>query len=375
MPDFTLYRYLCDVESVPKTEWRVSGDTPTFCKTDPAHGISEVASIETQPATPAATAEGVLLTQAQVQSVGLEMCDRDILIKTAVLDVAAALTVNGADANGHVDYTAKTLGIQGNDLTVEHAVGATGAGNENRALDAVATPGLTTAIKVTFGTDGAGASITPTAQQVADAVNASATAAPLVTAAAQGTGASDAGTVAATAMTGGVTNSLEDVKINPLTFVKGAWKELALVGCYKDDGAGGYTPCTSAQDATDNACLSVWRYCSHSHVSGLPAAIEIRDGHLIVDANISDSLDHQAYAIAAPQIPAAMGGAVVQFDAYLKFYAGKTLGATSPSAKALDPTGPGGAAAGELRVYIYYPKLTAFQHILRLVTYRPGGTF
>lgn len=324
---------------------------------------------------PKLNADGVQYVAQQVQSIGLEMCDRDILIKTATTDDAATLTVSGADANGDVTYTAQILGLRGNDLTIEHAVGATGAGNENRALAVAVTVGLTTAIAITFGTDGTGASVTPTATAVAAEVNGDATASLHISATAGGTGASNVGTQGATALAGGVTNSVDDVKINPTTFVKAQWKELSLVGCYKDDGGGAYTPCIDQADATTNAILSVWSYCAYSHVTGLPIAIEIRDGLLIVDSATSASLEHQAYAIAAPKIPASFGGSIIQFDAYLKYHAGKTLGATSPAAKALDPFGAGGANGAELRVYLYYPVGTQNNHILRLVTYRPLGTF
>ena len=70
-----------------------------------------------------------------------------------------------------------------------------------------------------------------------------------------------------------------------------------------------------------------------------------------------------------------MGGSILQFDAYLKFFAGKMLGVTSPTAKVLNPYGPAGLAGGELRIYMYYPALTQNNHILRIVTYRPAGTF
>jgi len=370
------YKIYCVTEAVWKT-WLLhdSVDAPTTCPTNSADTVNgaSVAVVATY-SDPKQTVDGIQYIVSHPQSLGLEMCDRDILIKTATFDATATLTINGADANGDVIYTANCPGIHGNDATIAHVIGATGGGNEDRALAAVATPGLTDAVVVTFGTDGAGDSVVPTATAVAAAVNVAAIL-PYLSASAGGTGASTVGTQAATALAGGTTNSLEDVKINPTTFVKGAWKELAQVGVYKDGGGGTYTLCTDQTDATNNAILSVWRYCAHDQVTGLPVSIEIRDGLLIVDSGISASLDHQAYAIAAPQIPASYGGSIVQFDAYLKFHAGKTLGATSPAAKALDPYGAGGMAGAELRVYVYYPAGTQNDHILRLVTYRPAGTF
>jgi len=323
---------------------------------------------------PKQTEDGVLYMAQQVQSVGLEMCDRDILIKTAIYDTKATLTVSGATGDGDVLYTAVNPGTRGNTLRVEHLVGATGAGNEDRALAAVLVGGITNNLTVTFGTDGSGNSVVPTANEIAAVVNVPPTAM-MVVAVPQGDGTGNAAAAALAALTGGLSPSLEDIKINPTTFVKAEWGELQQVGCYKDGGGGTFTPCTDQSDATTNAILSVWRYCAHDQATGLPISVEIRDGHLIVASDITDVLDHQAYAIAAPQIPAAVGGSIVQFDAYLKFYKGKVLGATSPQAKALDPLGPGGAAGGELRVYIYYPAGTQNDHILRLVTYRPAGTF
>jgi len=323
---------------------------------------------------PKQNAAGVQYAAPQPQTIGLEMCDRDILIKTAIWDATASLTIDGATTDGDVTYTATLPGIQGNDVTVTHEVGATGGGNESRSLGAVFTDGLTKTLVVTFGTDGVGASITPIANDVVTAVNVAATNM-FVIAAAGGDGTDTVGTQAATALTGGVSDSLSDVKIDPLTCVKSQWKELTQVGCYKDGGGGTYTLCTSQTDANTNAVLSVWRYCAHSRVTGLPTSIEVRDGHLIVDSAISDNLAHQAFAIGAPQIPASLGGSIVQFDAYLKYYAGLELGATSPSAKSLDPAGPGGPAGAELRVYIFYPAGEKLNHILRLVTYRPAGTF
>jgi hypothetical protein len=151
--------------------------------------------------------------------------------------------------------------------------------------------------------------------------------------------------------------------------------ELSSVGCFKSDGGSGYIPCIGQADATANALLSVWSYQARNTATGLPCIVEIRDGYLLVDSNISSSLNHQAFAVGAPQIPAYLGGSIVQFDAYLAYYAGKQLGATSPAAKLLDPLGLGGTAASELRIYIYYPAATQNTHVLRLVTYRQSGTF
>lgn len=384
MPAFTRFRYLCNTEAANVTEWRVdvndAADAPTTCINDTGHFINtgSIAVIDSQPEVAKTNEEGVQYVAQQVQTIGLEMCDRDILIKTATFDATATVNIAGATTDGDVLYMAANPGARGNILRAEHVTGATGGGNESRALAAVLTHGTNSGanadLTVTFGTDGAGDSVTPTANAIAGVVNVAPTAMTIV-AVPGGDGTGNAATASLTALTGGLSDSLADVKINPTTYVKSEWDEVQLVGCYKDGGGGTYTPCTDQTDATANAILSVWRYCAHDQNSGLPIAVEIRDGHLIVASDISASLDHQAYAIAAPQIPANLGGSIVQFDAYLKFYAGQVLGATSPTAKALDPYGPGGPAGGEMRVYIYYTAGTQNDHILRLVTYRPAGTF
>ena len=373
------YRIRCTTDA--KDEYWLLSDAvaaPTTCPTNTAHTVNgaSVTVVETLDK-PRTNPEGILYAAQQVQSIGLEMCDRDILIKTATFDPTATVNIAGATSDGDVFYMSATAGARGNILRVEHVTGATGGGNEDRALAAVLTLGTNSGVNadltVTFGTDGSGNSVTPTANDIAGVVNVAPTAMTII-GVPGGNGTGDAATTALTSLTGGVSNSLEDVKINPTTYTKGSWNELQQVGVYKDD-AGSYVPCDDQTDAAANAILSVWRYCAHDQDTGLPVSVEIRDGHLIVAADTSNSLEHQAYAIAAPQIPAYLGGSIVQFDAYLKFYAGQVLGATSPTAKALDPYAPGGMAGGELRVYIYYPAGTQNDHILRLVTYRPAGTF
>jgi hypothetical protein len=113
----------------------------------------------------------------------------------------ATLTHSGVDANGDVTYTAGG-GLWGNSVTVEHAVGLTGGGNEDRALGIVVTSDYE--IIVTFGTDGAGDSAPPTATALASAINADADAALLVDATAGGTGASLVGDHPKTSLSGGL---------------------------------------------------------------------------------------------------------------------------------------------------------------------------
>jgi len=371
------YRLRCTTDNKYEHVWANAADAaPTLCPTDTAHTVdtAQTSIVETAGDEAVKNEAGVLLTSPQVQTIGLQMCDRDILIKTAIFDARAALTVPGVDANGDVTYSAKFPGQQGNLVAVTHEVGATGAGNESRALAVVVTHGLAPTVVVTFGTDGVGDSVVPDANALKALLDADADLARHATVAVGGTGASGVGAIASTVLAGGVTSSLEDLKVDPATNLRSEWLELTQVGCFKLDG-GAYVQVASQAEADTDAVLSVWSYRGVHQSTGLPQIVELRDGHLIVDAATSDNLAHQGYAIAAPSIPAAYGGSITQFDAYLKYFAGKELGATSPQAKALDPNGPGGFAGGELRVYIYYPAGEKLNHVLRLVTYRAAGTF
>lgn len=111
----------------------------------------------------------------------------------------ASDTIVGQNANGSILYTAAHGGAAGNNIQVEHAVGATGAGNENRAL-AVAWSGDD--CTVTFGTDGAGASVIPTAQEIVDLLTPDPVSSDKITPSLPGDGTGLAGT-GTTSMTGG----------------------------------------------------------------------------------------------------------------------------------------------------------------------------
>lgn len=77
-------------------------------------------------------------------------------------------TIEGqAGINGTVLYTARHGGAIGNSIVVEHVVGPTGPGNEDRGL---AASWFDDACLVVFGTDSSGNTIVPTAQQVVDAL-------------------------------------------------------------------------------------------------------------------------------------------------------------------------------------------------------------
>lgn len=114
----------------------------------------------------------------------------------------ASLQVDGADANGHVIYTASCGGDHGNGIVVEHTTGATGVGHEDRPL-LVERVGGGKQLRVTFGTDANGNSVLPAAQAVVDAVTAAADIS-FVTATSSGTGLGLAGLVGPTNLAGGL---------------------------------------------------------------------------------------------------------------------------------------------------------------------------
>lgn len=95
------------------------------------------------------------------------MADYDVQLVTS--KPKARLALPGVTITGGLDAEAITGGTAGNSIRVALATGPTGAGNEDLLLR-VGTAGDD--ITVEFSTDGAGASVTPTAQQVADLVNA-----------------------------------------------------------------------------------------------------------------------------------------------------------------------------------------------------------
>lgn len=103
----------------------------------------------------------------------------------------ASLIVPGAlDATGNVTYTARHGGLAGNTIFVEHETGESGVGHEYRSLGVSVDINDEDGVRVvvTFGTTGGGFIITPTAQQVADVVNAAPALADLFSASPGGTG-------------------------------------------------------------------------------------------------------------------------------------------------------------------------------------------
>ncbi len=343
----------------------LDGDT-----TGPAGGL--LAAHDNAPTTdaPKLNDSNIMLMQLQPQKYTYEMCDRDIRINPCLLDDAAALTINGVDANGHITYTAQKLGAYGNDITVEHITGATGGGNENRALAASSS---SQAITVTFGTDGSGNSVTPTANAIKTAVDADTGCANLVSVAVGGTGASNNATAASANLTGGVDNSFEDMKICPTSNKECIWGEMEQVGVYKDD-SGTMVLCTTQADADTNGILSVWKYKGIDQSDMVTeVSWDIKDGCLWVDSTLpaNEIYDHRVYAMAGHSLGQA--NHVRLFDGYLGPMKGDVIQALSPQAKTMNPAlAP---TASEVKVWIKHPAGSKLSHVLRFVTYRAKGTY
>lgn len=293
------------------------------------------------------------------ESIGYEMCDRDIKFTTCTMDAFASLNVPGALVDGDVDYTAVNPGEQGNAIKVEHKNSGSG-GLQVALIDGV--------VVVDFG------GVT-TASLVKAAVNANPEVAQLVSADTPGTGLLAPGILAETNLAGGSSSSIEDMKMNPFTFKEEGWKEARLVNVYKLVG-NDMVPCSNQADADINGILSVMDYFAVDQQDGVtPIPYEIRDGNIYIDDSIiaGEMFDHRAYAIAVPSVPGILGGSVSLFDGYLGPLAGKVLQATSPTAKRLDPAnGPGTTV---IRFYFIHPSGSKKTHIVRLVTYRPTKTF
>jgi hypothetical protein len=172
--------------------------------------------------------------------------------------------------------------------------------------------------------------------------------------------------------TGVLTNSYEDLYIKASDNIRYDWGELTLQGCYKDD-AGSMVTCTDQADADTNACLTIWNYSPKKLSDGTAVDIGLRGGAITVDPSLvgttqDDLFKHQFYAVAAPDIPSSMGGSVRFFDSYLKGVEGSTVETLNERTSPLDPTQV--AAAGILRIWMFYPEGAKQNHILRLYTFR-----
>jgi len=381
------YKIYCETDA--KWEhWLLDGDAaaPTTCPVDTAHAVTAASvsisathgptdvAVTNHPNPPVSREDGVAYAVPKSASFGYEMCDRDFKLVCSAFDVKATILVQGADANGHVIFAAARAGTRGSDLSIEVKVGDTGLGDESRPL-AVARTGCDTTI--TFGTDSNGDSVVPTALEIVDLVNSDLSISQYyLQAVPNGTGASAAGVTAKVNLAGGVTNSHEDLKICPQTLLEKSWNELALYGIYKDDGAGNMIPCNDPTDAAANAILSVWDYAALHQITHELLTYEIRDGYMIVDPALDQQTErwaHRAYVVGAADIPAAYGGTIRMFDSYMGTAPNGIIDATSPQTSVMNPDlGPG---TSSIRLFIYYPKGSALKHVLRLVTYRPPGTF
>ena len=123
---------------------------------------------------------------------------------TLVPTVQAEETFPGVDGDGDLLVKSYFGGTPGNQIQVALATGPTGAGNENLDLR-VDVQGTVPAweVSVLFATDGAGASVTPTAAEVETLLNTDPAVAMIVEASTPGSGASDVVASALTPLAGG----------------------------------------------------------------------------------------------------------------------------------------------------------------------------
>lgn len=120
------------------------------------------------------------------------------VLSVTITGSKSSLLISGVDANGDITYTSLFNGDT--DPRISHTVGTTGPTEKNRKLS------LTVSgydVTVTFGTDGEGYSVIPTASAIAGMINSDKDASLLFTAAAGGSGASGVGSQAMTALAGG----------------------------------------------------------------------------------------------------------------------------------------------------------------------------
>jgi hypothetical protein len=375
------YKIHCTTENKWK-RWFLdeSEDEPTTCPTDNGHtvdleSVARKRTVGLKDVNIASHAlqrgDGVPYSVPKAAGYGYEMCDRDFKICCSVYDSKAMHTVaNGA--NGTVTYASARAGAYGNSRSIEVKVGDTGAGHEDRAL---AVDHTSEEFTVIFGTDSNGDSVVPTASEVATLINTDLSLSLIhLNAVASGDGSGQVATVSKTSLAGGANPSCEDLKINTTTLKEENWGELTLVGVYKDD-SGSIVLCADQADATANAILSIWEYTAINPYTYNLLTYELRDGYLIVDPTLptDERWDHRAYAIGAYLIPGDQGGSLRLFDGYLGPAPNGIIDATSPQTFVLDPNlGPSTSA---IRLFLYYPAGSALKHVLRLVTYRPPGTF
>ena len=173
-----------------------------------------------------------------------------------------------------------------------------------------------------------------------------------------------------------MTDSFKDVKVNSATNAREDWGEMTLKGVYKDDN-GTMVECVDQADADLNAILTVWDFLANDQtVDKNPIDIDIRGGELYPDSAVASAasrFEDQIYVVVAPDVPAVMGGSIRFFDGYINTLNGGHLSSISPAATNIDPSLM--TAAGVARVYIYHGAGKKYNHVLRLIMYRPFGAF
>jgi hypothetical protein len=180
-----------------------------------------------------------------------------------------------------------------------------------------------------------------------------------------------------------ITNSFTDNGQNLTTFKQDPWDEITMVAVKKLDGNGDYVDCTDDGDAAINAVLSIWDLHCHDHSDPNPAncniiPIDLLGGRMCVDKILeAPYAEHVFYAVAMPEIPAAMGGKIPFFDAYMDRE--EILESINFKAIAMDPVSPvdGSPLPGmtKIRFFIHYPQGKQQEHTLQLLLFRQLGTW
>ena len=185
--------------------------------------------------------------------------------------------------------------------------------------------------------------------------------------------------------------AVEDVKCDATDSRKRkSWGEAVLVGVFKGDDSSGYSTCADQADADASGVLSVFRYYAKAQDgSGDPIDYDIRGGEMWID-DVLDVLDvleevdpakkwaHQVYVTALPDLPAAVGGSVRMFDAYLYPYRGNWIETINPVAMLLDPLVAGPPANPLLttvELAVFHPPGSKNEHVFRFLTYRNPATY
>jgi hypothetical protein len=166
-------------------------------------------------------------------------------------------------------------------------------------------------------------------------------------------------------------DSFEDLKVENGTNKQIPWNEMFQVGIYKKSGED-YVACADQADATANAVLTIWDFHPHDQtLSQNKIPWDIKAGHLKVALALDAPKDeHRLYASLAPNIPSVNAR---MFDSYLERDEGKQIDSVNEIAAFLSvDVSP---ELARLRIWCYYPAGSTVEHIFRLVTYRPLGTF